>query len=281
MAHFEFNREGSSGTKLYFQGWEAEGPAKGVVCLVHGLGEHSGRYAHVAEWLNRAGYQLVSFDLPGHGKSGGKRGDLPVYDVLSKEVTLLLSEARSRFPSLPQVLYGHSLGGLIVLYYILRLQPKIAAAVVTSPGLMTALHEQKGKVALAKLLGSVMPGMVMASGLDVKMLSRDPSVFERYQNDPLIHDRMTLGSAKNSMEAIRYIFENPMRLQLPLLLMHGTGDQLTYPKGSQEFASMVTPGYCTLRLWPGFFHELHNEPGKEEVFGYLISYLDEVTSKAA
>lgn len=279
MSHFEMQKDTNDDIKLYVQGWEADQPAKGVVCLVHGLGEHSGRYAHVAAALNRAGYHALAFDLRGHGKSTGKRGDIPHYDVIGQDVSLLLDEAGSRFPGLPQILYGHSLGGIIVLYYGLRFKPNLAGVVVTAPGLRTALEEQKGKILLVKMLGSLMPGITLHSGLDPHTISRDPLVVEAYQNDALVHFKATLGFGRHSLLAIRYIFENGKSWDLPLLLMHGMKDTLGYARGSEEFASLVKPGCVTLRLWEELAHELHNEPEKEQVFAFLIEQLNRFVSK--
>jgi acylglycerol lipase len=281
MSHFEMMKTTDDSVDLYFQGWEIEEPAKGVVCLVHGLGEHSGRYAHVGERLNQARYHMMAFDLPGHGKTSGKRGDLPTYDVLNKYVTLMLSEASRRYPTLPQILFGHSMGGLVVLYYCLKIKPSLAGVVATGTGLKTALEEQKGKILLVKLLGPLFPGLVIASGLDTSALSRDAQVVDDYQKDLLVHDRATLGLGFYSLKAIQYIYGNARAWDLPLLLMHGTDDRLAYPKGSEDFAELVSPKLCTLKLWQGYYHELHNEPGKEEVFKYLITQLDQFIDKVA
>jgi alpha-beta hydrolase superfamily lysophospholipase len=281
MSHFEINRTTNDGTVLYFQGWQSERLGKAVVCLVHGLGEHSGRYAHVAAALNEAGYHVMALDLRGHGKTEGKRGNLPGYDVIGKDVSMLLTEATSRYPTLPQIIYGHSLGGIIVLYYCLRFKPRPAGVVVTSPGLRTALEEQKNKILMVKLLGKVMPGMTISSGLDATAISRDPEVVERYQKDLLVHDQASLGLAKHSLDAIRYIYENGRSWDLPLLLMHGLEDKLAYSEGSVKFAELVKPELCTLRLWEGCAHELHNEPEKEEVLAYLINQLDQFVAREA
>ena len=120
MQHIEFTQQTPDGVQFYFQGWQPETPPKAVVCLVHGLGEHSGRYAHVAAALNDAGYALLGFDLRGHGKSGGPRGHTPSYDTLMDDIGRLLAEAAQRYPGQPQFLYGHSLGGNLVLNYALR-----------------------------------------------------------------------------------------------------------------------------------------------------------------
>lgn len=276
MSQFEFTKQDGIGMDLFIQGWETEVDAKGVVCLVHGLGEHGGRYAQLAETLNQAGYQVMAFDLPGHGRSGGKRGVVPPYEALCADVAMLLAAAASRYPNLPQILYGHSLGGIIVSYYTLRYQPSLCGVVVTSPGFMTPLLEQKGKMLLAKVLGRLVPEITLPSGLDATTISRDPVVVERYQKDPLVHDQASVGLAVNSMQAIRYIYENAKMWKLPLLLMHGTGDLLTYARGSQKLAELIPPGLCTLRLWEGMYHELHNEPEKEEVIAYLVTQMDKL-----
>ena len=275
MSHFEINRTARDGAALYFQGWETELPAKAVVCLVHGLGEHSGRYAHLAEALNKAGYQVIALDLRGHGKTPGKRGALPNQEAMGKDVSLLLTEATSRYPTLPQFLYGHSMGGILVLYYTLRYKPRLVGVVSSAPGLRNALDEQKSTVMLVKILGSVLPGMTITSGLDVNAISRDPGVIERYRADPLVHDKATLGLGKFLMDAIQYVYEHANTWDLPLLLMHGTSDKIAYAEGSTHFASLVKPGCCTLHLWEGCTHELHNEPEKEEVFAFIVQYLDQ------
>ena len=133
MQHIEFTQQAPDGIQFYFQGWQPETPPKAVVCLVHGLGEHSGRYAHVAAALNDAGYALLGFDLRGHGKSGGPRGHTPSYETLMDDIGRLLAEAAHRYPGRPQFLYGHSLGGNLVLNYALRRKPGIGGVVATSP----------------------------------------------------------------------------------------------------------------------------------------------------
>jgi alpha-beta hydrolase superfamily lysophospholipase len=169
----------------------------------------------------------------------------------------------------------------VVLYYCLRIKPHLAGVVVTSPGLRTALEEQKNKIMLVNLLGSVMPGMTIATGLEASTISRDPAVVERYKKDLLVHDQATLGLAKHSLDATRYIYENAKSWELPLLLMHGSVDKLSYPEGSLELAEKVGPRLCTLNLWEGLSHELHNEPEKEKVFAYLINQLDQFIANVA
>ena len=274
MNHFETTWQAIDGLQLYAQGWEPEEEPVGVVCLVHGLGEHSGRYAHLAAFLNRAGYALMSFDLRGHGKSGGPRGHTPSIESFMNDIDLLMQTAVGRYPGKPRFLYGHSLGGILVLNYALRRKPQVAGVIATCAGLRTALEEQTAKVAFAKAMGTVLPSLSMPSGLDASMISRDPEVVRIYQADPLVHDRATLGMARNLMQAIPWAFEHAREFDAPLLLMHGTGDQIAFAKGSQEFANLAACD-CTLKLWDGLYHEIHNEPEKDQVFAFFMEWMEE------
>ncbi len=272
MTYEEFSFQSGDGLELYAQEWTLE-KAEALVCLVHGLGEHSGRFSHVAERLNQAGYAFMAFDLRGHGKSGGLRGHTPSIEAYMDDIDLFLKEADRRHPGLPRFLYGHSLGGILVLNYALRKRPKLAGVIATSSGLRTALEKQKTKVMLAKLLGSLLPEQQLASGLDPGSISRDAAVVKRYVEDPLVHDRMTFGMGKAMIEAIPWTFAHAAEFPVPLLLVHGTADRLAFPSGSQEFAALVS-GDCTLKLWEGLSHETHNEPEKEAVLAYMIGWLE-------
>jgi alpha-beta hydrolase superfamily lysophospholipase len=272
MAHIEFGWETATGSPVYAQGWEPETPPKAVVCLVHGLGEHSGRYGHVADYLNAAGYAVLSFDLRGHGKTIGPRGVVKSFEDFLVDIDRLLVEAEKRYPEKPRFLYGHSLGGLLVLNYVLKRQPNVTGVVVTSPGLRSSVQTQKAKMLVANVMGSLLPNMDIANGLELQALSRDPEVIRRYQADPLVHDRASLAMAKNSIGEIPWTFAHASEFTSPLLLMHGTADRITFCSGSQDFAAQAKD--CTLKLWEGMYHELHNEPEKEQVLAYLLGWLD-------
>lgn len=264
--------------KLAGRCWRPEGEPAAVICLVHGLGEHTGRYEHVAERLAREGYALLAYDLRGHGSSGGQRCYCPDFESLMQDIDLLLEEADRRFFGLPKILYGHSLGGILVLNYSLRRKPDLAGVIATSSGLITAIQEQRGKVLLARALGSLLPRLSIKSGLDARGLSRDEEVVRAYLSDPLVHDRMTARMGKELLAAIDYAFTHANEFQLPLLLMHGSKDAIAYPSGSEKFSSSVTCD-CTLKIWPDMYHELHNEIEKEDVFAYLIDWLREKTGR--
>jgi len=277
MKHFNRSWPTCDGLLLSAQGWQPDGEARGVVALVHGLGEHSGRYGHVGAALSEAGYVLYAFDLRGHGMSQGPRGHAPHCEYWMDDIARAIQDAAQALPDLPLFLYGHSLGGILVLNYALRRQPHLQGLVVTAPGLRTALERQTVKLALVRLLGRWLPALTLPSGLDPLGLSRNPAVVSAYVNDPLVHDKLSLGTALGLLQAIAYAFEHAANLQLPLLLMQGAADPLVFPEGALEFARLV-PDQCTIKLWDGLYHELHNEPEQRQVLATMIAWLDRHTA---
>jgi acylglycerol lipase len=274
MNSFELNWKSKDGLNLFGRVWEpSERKPKAVICHVHGLGEHSGRYFHVAEVFANSGYTMLSFDLRGHGRSGGARGHLPSFDSYMDDVDLLFEQARSRHPGLPMLLYGHSLGGIIVLNYGLKRKPDIRGVIATGPGLHTALEQQPVKMILSRVLGALTPNATMPSGLDARMLSHDPSIVDAYVNDPLVHNKVTLGFGRNMLNAVRYTLDHAAEFSLPLLLVHGKEDVIAFPSSSIEFAAPLKDK-CTLMLWDGLYHEVHNEPEKAEVLNAMTIWMD-------
>lgn len=274
MNRFETSWKTKDGLDIFSEGWEPAGrKPKAVICLVHGVGEHVSRYTHVAEAFANAGYAMMGADLRGHGRSEGIRGHTPSADAYLDDIDLLLAHARARYTNLPLILYGHSLGGILVLYYGLRRRPAVHGVIATSPGLHTAVEEQTVKVIAAKVLGSIFPNATLPSGLNVDDISRDVAVVTAYKNDPLTHDRLSLGFGKIMLGVTRWTLDHAGEFSLPLLLMHGKADKIAYPSSSSEFAAALDTR-CTLVLWDEAYHELHNEPQKEEVFKTMIIWMD-------
>lgn len=273
MKMSEWAWESHDGLEMYAQSWEPEEKAKAVVCLVHGLGEHSGRYAHVGEAFAEAGFALAGFDLRGHGKSGGPRGHIPSLAAVMGDIQLFCQQLEERYPGLPQFLYGHSMGGFLVLAYATFKSNTLRGVIATGPALRTPVLEQKFKMGLAKALGSLMPAMTIPTGLEDQFISRDPQVVQRYREDPLVHDVGTLAAARMGLDAVEWAFAHAPEFPVPLLLLHGSEDKLAYPHGSQEFADLV-PGNCTLKFWDGLYHEIHNEPEQNEVLAFMIDWMN-------
>lgn len=274
MKHFEMNWKARDGLDIFAQSWEPTIlQPKAVVCLLHGLGEHTSRYAHVAEAFGKEGYVLFGADLRGHGRSGGARGHISSIEDFMQDIDELLAQARVRYPGLPIILYGHSIGGVQVLHYGLLRNPKVKGVIATSSALHTSVEQQKIKLMMVKALGSLTPNTVIASGLDPKSLSRDEKVVQAYINDPLVHDKISLGFGKVMIGVSSWTLAHAGEFSLPLLLLHGKADMIAFPSSSMEFAVSLKEK-CTLVLWDDAYHELHNEPEKNEVFKTMTIWMD-------
>jgi alpha-beta hydrolase superfamily lysophospholipase len=218
---------------------------------------------------------MIGFDLRGHGRTGGTRGHFPSLEAVLQDIRRLFQTISEKYPGLPQFIYGHSLGGLLSLTYAIQYGSELGGAVITGAGLRSPLAEQKGKVAMAKILGSALPAMTIPSGLEVAGISRDPDVVQKYINDPLVHDKASMGLGKAGLTAVDMCFARAREFAPPLLIMHGKADRITYSNGSEDFAKLVSEknNDVTLKLWDGLYHEIHNEPEKAEVFKFMVEWL--------
>lgn len=277
MRYEELGWVAGDGVALFARHWQPAGEAVGVVCLVHGIGEHSGRYPHVAAVLTDAGYAVLAADTRGHGRSAGPRGHFPSYDAVMDDIALLLEQGASRYPGQPCFLYGHSLGGNLVLTYLLRRRPVLNGAIATSPLILPAFDPPAWKLAAGQVVYRVRPGMVFSNEIDTSGLSHDPAVGAAYLADPLNHNKVSARLGVDMLEAGRQILAQAGQFPpVPLLLVHGTGDQITSHTATEQFAARV-PGEVTLKLWDGLAHETHNEPAKDEVIAFLVDWLKEHT----
>ncbi len=245
---------------------------RAIIIFVHGLGEHIQRYSMWSDLLVSDGFGFTGVDLPGHGRSDGKRGNIRSYRQTDEMIDILLESTTNTFPGIPVFIYGQSMGGGIVLDYLLRKNPGIKGAIVTSPWLKLAFEPDKSKLALASVMKSILPGLILPSGLVVDHISHDREVVENYRTDSLVHGKISVSLFYSAINAARYSLAHATDLKIPLLLMHGSDDQICSPDGSREFASR-TP-LAGLKLWEGGYHELHNEPFKAEVYSYLLNWIN-------
>jgi len=274
MKHIETSWKLNDGIEIFAQGWEPEKQQrKAVVCLVHGVGEHTSRYEHVARIFTKSGYVLFGADLRGHGRSKGKRGHFPSAETILNDIDIFIEKARTRYPGLPLFLYGHSLGGILVLYYSLKRHPKVKGVISSSPGLRTEIENQKLKVVAAKLLGTLFPKLTLSSGLDSGTICRDEKVVDNYKKDSLVHDKISLGFGKVMLGVNKWTLEHAVEFPLSLLLMHGKKDTIAFVSGSKDFAERAGEK-SNLVLWENAWHELHNEPEKNEVFETMLNWLN-------
>lgn len=271
MEELEFSWKTGDGSLIHALEWEPEGASTAVVALVHGIGEHVRRYEHVARAFAEAGIGLVAFDLPGHGRSGGKRGHAS-FALIREQIDQLIEEGHARFPGLPLFLYGHSLGGCLGLDYVLERKPAIAGAVIASPAIAMATPVPAPKVFLAKMMSRIAPSFSLGNGLDRSGISRDPEVIRKYVEDPLVHDRVSARLGLDILLAGPRIMGRAAEIKLPLLLVQGSADRITDPAAIASFASSCGKNVEYLS-YEGCYHELHNEPGKEEFMKAVIAWI--------
>jgi alpha-beta hydrolase superfamily lysophospholipase len=246
------------------------------VLLVHGLGEHSGRYEHVGDQMAAAGLDVHSYDHRGNGGSAGLRGHVDRWSQLHDDLAERLAEVRTAAEGRPVILYGHSMGALIVLGYLLGDRPKPDLVVVTSPGLESTLAAWKK--GLARVLGRVAPRLPIPNGIDGSTLSRDPRVAEKVKADPACAKASTARfGAEGIAEQIRVRreFAGIAGLALPMLVLHGLDDRLVPPRSSEVLATLPN---VERRTYPGLRHELHNEPEGPAILDEVIAWLRERAS---
>ena len=262
------------GLRLHAKAWIPADPPKAIIALVHGLGSHLERLAPVAAALQNAGHLVAGFDLRGFGRSEGRRGHTPSLAAYFEDIAAFLEQLRRRWPERPQVLYGHSMGAVLALAFTLERQPPLAGVIATSAALDSAIARQRGKRLLAQLLGRLLPITHLDSGLDLGQLSRDPAVPASVVADPLCHRRVTAGWGLALLEAVALANANASRFPRPLLLLHGSEDAIAAPNGSVRFAAAAPADRVTLKLWPGFQHELHTDPERAAVFAAMVAWLE-------
>jgi alpha-beta hydrolase superfamily lysophospholipase len=242
------------------------------IILIHGIGEHIQRYSHWIENFNEKGFGVVGMDLPGHGKSDGKRGKLNTYSLTDEMLDFQITEFKKTFPGIPLFIYGHSLGGGIVLQYILQKSPKINGAIVTSPWLRLSSEPAGIKVILARIMNKLYPSLIQPSGLIVSHISHDQKIVDAYNSDPLNHNKISAGLYISAVSAAEYSLNHASELKIPLLLMHGSDDLITSPEASRDFASKTN--MAEFKSWEGGYHELHNELFKNEVFAFIEKWIE-------
>lgn len=259
--------------QIYAQLWQPEGEIKAVFCIVHGMGEHSGRYTFLIEHLINQNIAVIAYDQRGHGKSEGKRGHTPAYEYLLSDIKIFLQQAKDLFPQKKIILFGHSMGGNLVLNYVIRKKPKIAGAIASSPWIKLAFEPPKLQITLGKLVNRFYPSFAQSSNLETEALSRDESIVEFYKQDPLIHDKVSARFFLECYQAAEWLLSQKQNIEIPLLLYHGTADRLTSHKGTEAFFEKNKSDFLTFRLWEGGFHESHNDLHKEDVFKWIDKWL--------
>lgn len=276
VAEESFNLSSRHEEHRFARCWRPDGEVAGAVGIVHGLGEHSGRYAHVARTFASANYMVIAYDQQGHGQSSGQKGHVRSYSDLLHDVGELVDSLAERAPNVPRFLLGQSLGGNLVLNFALRHTPSIDGIIALSPLLLPTRRPPTWKLTVGHTLNVVWPTFAFAIGIDPTHLSRDPTAIACVSQDPMIQDRVSARLAVQMFAAGRWALARASTLRTRTLLMHGTADPVTSCEASGEFAKRAGQ-YCTFREWPELLHELHWEREREEVLAAILGWTGEAT----
>ena len=274
MIHSEYEWLWQEKKRVYAQSWLPDDQLKGIICLVHGLGEHSGRYARWAELFVKAGYGMLALDLPGHGRTEGRKAYVQSYQVLLDHVDLVLNQAETLFPGVPRILYGHSMGGNITLNHAISRKVPVKALIASSPWLRLTLRVTPMDLALAKLMNGLFPRVrFKRKGTRAEALSHDPEHWADVRADPLNYGKVTGRYFWIIHQRGEFAMANANKIKQPFLLMHGADDKVTSPKASEEFAA-ASGDQTQFKLWDGLYHELHWEFEYKDVGKYIIDWLE-------
>jgi alpha-beta hydrolase superfamily lysophospholipase len=271
MIHQTWDWRTADNSKMFAQKWMPDKGIKASIILIHGFGEHSNRYAHMAEFYCQHHIQVLTFDLRGHGRSADTRGYIPTQSTFWDDLNDFLKNVKDSIADMPVFLYGHSMGGMIVLSYVLKYKPSFTGVIVTAPLIDTATPLSESTKKLAKVMNKIAPKFAMDSGLDRSGLSRDKAVVDAYNADPFIFGKATTRLGVFLADTKTYIQDHASEFKLPLLTMVGTDDRIVSKNEIDIF--MKSNPKATYKVWDGFYHELHNEPGKEEVFEFTLDWI--------
>jgi alpha-beta hydrolase superfamily lysophospholipase len=267
---------GVGGVPIYYQ--RTAPPAatpRGVVLIAHGYAEHLGRYGDLVAHLTARGLATAALDHRGHGRSGGARGHCRSFHEVVTDLRTLADQAGGWWPGVPRILFGHSMGGLIAILYLLCHPDTVGAGAVSAPALRLPESGPRALRWIANVLGRVAPRLPIRTSLDESALARDPAVGRAYVADPLVHRRATLGFVRALTAAQGIVRLEAPRLRVPLLLLQGDADRIVDPAGAREFAARLTCPHELVML-PGYYHELLNEPIPEraKVLALLDGWCD-------
>jgi alpha-beta hydrolase superfamily lysophospholipase len=258
-------------TPLHVADWPiGPGADRGIV-LMHGLGEHCGRYAHVARFFNDCGYSVRTYDHRGHGRSGGARGDVPDADALLRDAHVAIDDFAQNLAA-PPLLLGHSMGGLFAAYYATRAISPLGGLILSSPAL--GIRLSGAQKLLLQILRALAPGLGIPNGLDSKYLSHRQEVVDAYDSDPLVHPKISARLLRAMLTAIENSQAQASTLGIKTLLVVAGDDHLVDAGGSEAFHTKLAPGVGTMHRYPGYYHELFNETGADRVFDDVRAWLD-------
>ena len=265
---------GPDGLNFFEHWWRPEGEARATVVLVHGLKDHGARYEHAGEWLARRGYATYALDLRGHGESSGERFFVNSFDEYVDDLEMFVGRVRDFGSGKPMFLLGHSMGGAVASLFVLLRKPELEGLVLTAPALEPTENVSPALIWLSGVISRFFPRAPVTK-VDIKALSHLPEVIEAARKDPLSNERPAPArTGYEILRTMRRIRERAHEIELPLLVMHGTDDHLTNPRGSERLFKQAGSEDKELKLYEGFYHEILNEVDRERVLEDIVRWLD-------
>ncbi|MCE9624318.1 MAG: lysophospholipase [Deltaproteobacteria bacterium] len=268
--HFFKTRDGQ---ELYFQKYLPEKP-KGILIVVHGLAEHSGRYQYLVDYFAKRGWALYLMDQRGHGRSPGPRWYAPHFEDLVDDLEAFVEEVRRLEPKLPHFLIAHSFGGQVTVNFLAR-QPKgLSGVILSAPNLKIAMPVSALKKVFGHLASRFLPSFLIPNDLDATWISHDPEVVRAYEKDPLVGHQISLKLGIAILANVEKVMGLAPKINLPILLLHGEADKITSIEGTRRFFEKVASKDKQLKTYPGFYHEIFNEVERAEVFADVDHWLE-------
>jgi alpha-beta hydrolase superfamily lysophospholipase len=265
------------GVSLYGKSWTPDNPVRAVIIMIHGIGEHSGCYAQWAEKFVNKSYGFFAFDLRGHGRSSGKRGHASIKDMES-DLKWVIKTVRRKYPKIPVILYGHSMGGQIALSYAIDKRVKVQGIVASSPWLRLAHPPSAFIIRLAKQASRIFPGVTVSTGIKREELFFEGVVQKSTKTDPLLHKKISLKLFTDLWQNSERILCSKHKLNVSLLLMHGKSDPLTSCQATNTFAQN-SGKHTEFKQWNGMYHDLHEDVNNEIVFQYVEKWISRLVKR--
>lgn len=275
MRRRELRLPGCGDAELFAQAWLPEGDPRALLVISHGLAEHGGRYRELAAELVSRGYAVYALDHRGHGRSGGPRANIERFSYLVTDLSSFIGRAQREHPDAPLFLLGHSMGGAIALACAMRDESLLTGLALSAPALAAGEALSPLKLLLVRLLSAVAPG-TGALKLPAEAISRDPGVVRAYEQDPLVYrGAIPARTLAELLQAMAAFAGGAAALRIPVLVQHGTGDQLVPVSATRPlYEKLATPALRTVRLYGGLYHEAYNEPERGRVISDLLAWLD-------
>jgi alpha-beta hydrolase superfamily lysophospholipase len=276
MKQTEGTFQGAGGLELYYKNWFPDVAPRAVVMIAHGVGEHVGRYEkNVVNTFVPHGYAVAGFDQRGHGRSPGQRGHINRWAEYREDTKAFFLMVKDQNPACLIFLYGHSMGALIALDYIMHHPEGLHGAIISGAPIQPVGVSKPTLVALARLMSNIWPTFTIKLGLETAALARDPDVVKAYNEDPLVHGMVTARWGTEALATVAWVKENAVEIRIPILLVHGEADRLNSADGARQFEETVPYSDKVLYIDPGGYHEPHNDLAHDQVLKFIENWMDQ------